>query len=204
MGQRRLSLLDVIMRIKQNLKAYVDMTNASEIARRYFVTNAFDTALGLIGLVMGSYVVEVSDPMIILSTGFGTAFAAFLSGFVGTYLMERAERLRELHELERSMLVSLENSLLERAQKTASLLIALASGVAALFASAVILSPFAFAYLGLCSIKVAYFWALAQGLLFLFILGFFMGRISRENKILYGILAMFLGLLIALLGLFIE
>jgi len=192
------------MRIKQNLKAYVDMTNASEIARRYFVTNAFDTALGLIGLVMGSYVVKVSDPMIILSTGFGTAFAVFLSGFVGTYLMERAERLRELHELERSMLVSLENSLLERAQKTASLLVALASGVAALFASAVILSPFAFAHLGLGSIEIAYFWALAQGLLFLFILGFFMGRISRENKILYGVLAMFLGLLIALLGIFIR
>jgi len=178
----------------------MDITEAAEIARRYFVTNSFDSALGLLGLIIGSYIIKVNDPRIVLSSGLGTTFAMFLSGFVGTYLMERAERLRELRELERSMLVSLENSLLEKAQKMASIMVALASGLAAPFSSVVTLLPFVIAYMGLSSINIAYFWALVQGLLFLFMLGFFMGKISHENRILYGILAMILGLLIAMLG----
>lgn len=40
-------------KIKSKIKIYNDITNFSEIARRYFINNFYDGALTILGIVLG-------------------------------------------------------------------------------------------------------------------------------------------------------
>ena len=184
----------------RSIREYLRLAEAGELARRYFVTNAFDSTLTALGLIIGSLIVGVSECRVVLSTGLSAGLAMGLSGFVGTLITERAERMRKLRELERNMLVNLEHSVLMRAHEVAAAVIALASGVAAPIMMGLTLLPFAVASLGLVSIGAAYIWSIAQSIAVLFALGAMLGRISEENWVLYGFLMAGLGIFIALIG----
>ena len=48
-------------------KKYYEISSAGDITRRYFVMNAFDGALTMLGVVIGAYIAGIPKPMPIIS-----------------------------------------------------------------------------------------------------------------------------------------
>src|ERR1700690_1570000 len=83
-----------------NLRHYHRVAEVGETARRYFAMNAFDGVLTTLGVLVGSYIGRVRSAHQVIAVGLGAAVAMGISGFYGSYLIERAERDRSLRELE--------------------------------------------------------------------------------------------------------
>ena len=73
-------------------KKYSEISDVGPITRRYFVMNAFDGALTMLGVIFGAYVSGVLKPMIIISAGIAGSIAMGVSGMSGAYMTEKAER----------------------------------------------------------------------------------------------------------------
>ncbi len=185
-------------RIKNHVsrfKTYLRISKVDEIARRYFVMNAFDGALTMLGVIMGTYISGVHDPRIIISAGIGGSLAMGISGFTGAYMTELAERKQKIKTLERVMLTDLEDSMIERASMFAAVLAATIDGVSPALAAFVSVSPFILSYSASISYELSFAISLTLTLTLLFILGVYLGRVSRENKVAYGALMLFSGAL---------
>ena len=108
---------------------YNNIANVGEIARRYFVMNAFDGILTIIGVLMGNMSAGVTNPNIVITTGLSTSIAMGISGLWGSYLTESAERKRDLDELSRSTLTDLNNSSIGRASRFAAVTVSIVDGI---------------------------------------------------------------------------
>jgi predicted membrane protein (TIGR00267 family) len=157
-----------------------------EIARRYFAMNAFDGVLTIIGVLMGNYTAGVRDSRIVVSTGLATCIAIGISGLWGAYLTESAERQRELAELEAATLSDLGETSLGMASRMAVIVVAIVDGLAPFLAALFVLMPFFVADL-FPVMEWVYGTALGLAMVALFSLGGFLGYISRQNMILYGL-----------------
>jgi predicted membrane protein (TIGR00267 family) len=183
-----------IRRWWQRTREYAELANTGEIARRYFVMNAFDGVLTIIGVLMGNLTAGVDQPRVVLSTGLATCVAMGVSGLWGAYLTEAAERKRDLVELSRFTLTDLEDTRLGRAGRVAVVVVAIVDGLAPFLAALVVLIPFFIAGV-FPSLTWAYYTSLGLALLSLFGLGLFLGRISRGNLLLYGAKTLVAGIL---------
>lgn len=179
---------------------YSRLAKIGEIARRYFAMNAFDGALTIIGVLMGNMTARVSDPRIVVNTGLATSIAMGISGLWGAYLTEAAERRRNLVELGRYTLSDLSETKIGEASRFAVIVVAVVDGIAPALAAAIILIPFLLIGL-LSSIQVAYFASLGVALITLFGLGVFLGHISRQNLVLYGLRTLVAGVVSILISL---
>lgn len=188
-------LNDLYAKVKQDLQT----SGVISIARRYFVMNAFDGALTIFGIIMGSYFSGLKDPTIIISAGIGACLAMGISGFFGTYMTERAERIRQLKEIEEAMLTNLRNSELMESSLTASLFAAFVDGLSPMLAALGPLIPFYLSFYLPLSIDWIFILAITINTLILFGLGAFLGKISRENVIKYGLIMTGTGLLTAII-----
>ncbi len=178
----------------KELKAYDEMADISQIARRYFAMNAFDGVLTVIGILMGSWLARVGDAAIVISTGVATSIAMGISGLWGAYLTESAERKRELAELNRVTLSDLNHTRVGRASRAAVVIVAIVDGISPALAAMLTLTPFFVAEL-LPDIRFAYGAALTIALVLLFALGAFLGQISHENRLLFGLKTILAGLI---------
>ena len=113
------------------------------IARRLFITNAVDSVLSTIGIVTGTSASHVSDPKVYISAALGGALSlGLLSGFLGVYLTERAEKVRELQEIEKAMLADLSNSVYAKTIASSALYVAFWSLLGSLLMPIIALLPF--------------------------------------------------------------
>ncbi|HDI31388.1 MAG TPA: hypothetical protein ENF80_01075 [Thermofilum sp.] len=183
----------------EGLQDLLEMSNAEEILRRYFVMNAFDGALTMLGLVVGTYMSGSKDPNLILSAGLGASFAMGVSGFVGALITEKAERERKVKELEHAMLTKLNNSLIDKASDTAVILAALTDSMAPMMAALISASPYLLSKIGLINFDIATYFSVSITLALVFSLGLYLGKVSKGNMILYGIYMLLAGLAISLL-----
>jgi predicted membrane protein (TIGR00267 family) len=167
------------------LRHYHELAEVGEIARRYFAMNAFDGVLTAIGVLVGGYLGGVDSPRAIFTVVLSTAVGMGVSGFYGSYLVERAERGRAMRELEESTLSSLEDTTIASASRYATIVIALVDGISPFLAAMIVMIPFLFT--GVISMHTAYFAAVGVGLVELFFLGVFLGAISRERLWLSGL-----------------
>lgn len=161
------------------LRHYHEIAKVGEIARRYFAMNAFDGVLTTIGVLVGGYFGGVDSARAIFVVVLTTAVGMGVSGFYGSYLVERAERDRAMRELEESTLSSLQNTEIAAASRYATVVIAVIDGASPFGAALIAMIPFAFA--GMLGIHTAYYLAVIVGLVELFCLGLFLGAISRER-----------------------
>ena len=183
----------------RQFKEYDDIAEISEIARRYFVMNAFDGILTMIGVLTGSYVARVESASVVISTGLATSIAMGVSGLWGAYFTEAAERKRDLDELENHTLTDLSETRIGRASRVAGVIVAVVDGLAPFLSALVALLPFFFSfYLG--DIYLSYYLSLGIALLSLFGLGALLGIVSRENIALWGLKMIGAGLLSIVLG----
>ncbi len=161
------------------LKIYPD---TASIARRMFVTNSFDGLLAAIGVNVGGYRDGI-DPMILALSMLGGAISmGILSGVVGVYLSERAERFREVRKLERVVGRTLRGSLYWRAASMAPAYIALWSGVGILGFPFLSATPYLAAAAGLIGVEKAFYLSLGISLGLMTFLGYYLGVVSGESR----------------------
>jgi len=175
------------------------LANIGEIARRYFAMNAFDGVLTIIGVLMGHYSAQVRSSSIVLVTGLSTCVAIGISGLWGAYLTESAERKRDLTELESYTLTDLSQTKIGQASRTAVVIVALVDGLAPFLAALIVLLPFFFTALWE-DIAISYYSSLGLALASLFLLGAFLGKVSRENLIISGVKMIGAGLVAILIS----
>lgn len=197
----RLRLSEKIRESLDTLNDYLNMTRSKSILRRYFVMNAFDGAMTSLGVVIGSYITNINDPRSVIGVILVSGVAMAISGFSGTYMTESAERSHSLHALEDAMLIDLEMTDFGKATKIVSLFAALVDGTAPFLASLPCITPFFLALMGLLPIHIAFYSSIVSSLTVLFVLGFYLGRVSEKNVLVSGIKMVVAGIVVALIAL---
>ncbi len=157
------------------------------IARRYFAMNAFDGTLTVLGIILASHFAMHLNASAILSAGIGACLAMMFSGLAGTYLAEKAERERELREMEQAMLRKLDKTLYKRATRFAIIVSSFVDGFAPFLAGLILLAPFFIVIVNPILWNTAVTLSVIIGFTLLFLLGIFLGRISEQNQWLYGL-----------------
>jgi predicted membrane protein (TIGR00267 family) len=172
---------------------YIQITEMGPIARRYFVKNGFDGSMTMLGIIVGNWVVNVTRSEIIVTAGLGACLAMGISGVSGAYMTERAERKRDLKNLETAMMTKLNDSVINDATNFVSFYAALVDGGSPILTALISLSPFFLLSYGLIAVQSAYMSSLVVTLVTLFMLGIYLGRIAKENALLYGIQTLIAG-----------
>jgi len=161
--------------------------------------NAFDGALTILGVIVGFVVSGGGSPRLVLSAGVGASLAMGISGAVGAYMAETAERRQQLRELENHLFRSLEGSRIDRAAHQAALWVAFVDGISPALAAGIPIIPFLLVLRGIVVLQVGIIASLILNLVMLFILGIFLGKVSGENIWLRGLLMVGAGVLTALI-----
>jgi len=177
----------------EEIQTYNQIADIGEIARRYFAMNAFDGVLTTIGILAGNYLAGVRDLSIPIRIGIATSIAMGISGLWGAYLTETAERQRELSELQKISLIDQSETSIGRASRFAAIVVSVVDGLAPALSAMIVLTPLFFG--GLIQNPILSY-ALAGGLalLSLFALGMFLGKVSEQNLIGYGMKTLLAGL----------
>ncbi len=182
----------------------LELTRGVEIARRYLAMNAFDGALTMLGLLLGGLLtINPANPMpgfnAILVAAFGTSLAMAVSGLSGSYLAESAERTREVDEISHAMLTDMSQSMYAVASRTTSVIVALVDGFSPAVAALIIILPLWLVPIGILHYQIAFYFAISICFVLLFILGLFLGSVSRQNMWKYGLKTLAAGILTALI-----
>jgi len=184
----------------RKIRLYLKVTRASGIARRYFVMNGFDGAMTAFGIILGSWIAGVSNPAVIVLAGLGACLAMGLSGFFGAYMAERAERERHLKELEKATHNHVDPIQYE-ASRFVEFYVALIDGLSPTLTAIISIIPFILVSAGWMSIGIV---SMILALITLFLLGIYLGKISKENGWLYGVAMLIVGAFTALIIFFIQ
>lgn len=163
----------------RTLRQYHEISGVGEITRRYFAMNGFDGVLTTLGVLAGAYLGGVDQASAVVVLVVTTAVAMGVSGAYGSYMVESAERGRALRELEESTLTSLSDTTIGEASRYASVVVSAVTGGAPFLAGMVAVTPFLF--VALWSVDTAYYLAVAVAFAELFLLGAFLGRVSKER-----------------------
>ncbi len=183
------------------IRKYAEITEVGEIARRYFVMNAFDGALTTLGIIIGIFLAPIEKTASgVVVTTLATALAMGISGIWGAYLAERAERIREMKKLEQHMMTDLSKTVMARASKFAIIFSAIIDGLSPAMAAIIGIIPF---FIGVAvptiHFSTLFFISVALNLVILFILGMFLGSISKESLFWMGVKVTFAGVLITVI-----
>jgi predicted membrane protein (TIGR00267 family) len=184
-------------RIKK-FKLLLKFFEAEEIYRRYFFMNMFDGALTTLGIIMGAYF-SGAYLKAIIGAAFGAGVAMGLSGFSGAYMTERAEKLKKLNELRKAMLSDLSNSIHEKSIDLTALFAAIIDGFSPVLAVTLSIIPFLLTLINLISLQKAFYFSIVTIISLLFVMGAFLGKISKENFISSGVKMALIGAATAIL-----
>ena len=173
-----MKLASLIRDFREIIRLYPDVKS---IARRMFVTNSLDGIVAAMGVNVGGFS-QQGDPGLLASSILGGSIAmGIISGIIGVYLSERAERLREYRELEKKLASDLRGSVYWKAVQLVPIYIALWSGVGILLFPLLLAAPYLAASRGLLDMATAYTASLVIGLASMGWLGYYLGRVSGEN-----------------------
>jgi len=197
----------VIIRIREwreKIRLYNEISGVGEIARRYFALNAFDGTLTIFGVVLGIILAKGPVPdiytlKILIGAGIGGSIAMCISGIFGAYVTEKAERERKLRELESAMLAKLEDTIISRANRFATVMIALIDGFAPLLTALLSLIPPWLSLHGILPLEYTIPTTIVAIFAILFMLGVFLGRATKEPAFIYGLKTLAIGMATSLL-----
>ncbi|MHA1885188.1 MAG: hypothetical protein ACW96S_09075 [Promethearchaeota archaeon] len=178
------------------------MSDLGEIARRKFFNNCFDGALTCSGIISGVFIIFLAEaskfvPQDVIITGFATALAIGISGLWGAFLSEEAERKKKVSDMKKEMAIleaqdhlddennnNVGKTLLEKAEKFATIVASLVDGGAPVLGSSLPLIPFFFGG----SLTLVHFIASYLILIGLLVyLGIFLGKISGGGRLRYAL-----------------
>lgn len=164
----------------------IRLAGGEEIIRRYFVMNGFDGVLTTFGILLAAFISGEIKVGSLLWAILGGSIAMAVSGLWGAYIVEFSERKREIKDLERRLFRKLENTRLGRAMMITSIVAGIVDGIAPLLFSLLNISPLFLSYFGILHYELALRTSIILSIVLLFTLGSFLGKISRENIILFG------------------
>jgi len=181
-------------------KQYSEISGVGSITRRYFVMNAFDGALTMLGVVIGAAVSGyLENSTVIISAGIAGSVAMGASGMSGAYMTEKAERTKKLKDLEKAMLTDMKDGLHGKSHRFATIFAAIVDGVSPALAAMIVISPFFLANYEIITAVTAFYTTIAITLIVLSLLGVYLAKISDESMIKYGIQMLAVGCITALL-----
>ncbi|MCE4624815.1 MAG: VIT1/CCC1 transporter family protein [Desulfurococcales archaeon] len=155
--------------------------DVSSIARRMFVTNALDGIVAALGVNIGSFTMNM-DPVVHASGMLGGTLAmGVVSGMLGVYVSEKAERLREYRDLERKVASSLKESVYWKAVRLIPIYVALWSGLGIILFPLLATLPFFLVNVLHIDVMAAYYASIVISVAEMAFLGFYLGRISGEG-----------------------
>lgn len=198
------TLVQLIGEKADNFRYYLKVSRVSEIARRYFVMNAFDGAVTTLGVLIGALIGGGLTPRVILAAGIGAGIAMGVSGFFGAYLAEEAERSRKIKELEKALQIDLDDSVIYRATKIAALTAAIIDALSPVMATTISLIPFFLSIFGFIDAWIALIASIGIILALLLVLGLYLGKISGERIMFYSLATTLAGIITGLFGLFLH
>ncbi len=170
-----------------------------EIARRYFVMNSFDGALTILGVMIALWLTDVTEAKLIIVSCLGAGIAMLVSGVYGAYAAEKAERNRELKELEKHMMTDLDETRIGEKFEQLSVLIALVDGLSPLLVSLILIVPFILSQFNFISLDYAFAVSFLLVAVILFFLGTFVGKISGENSLKSGAKMVSAGIVVSII-----
>ncbi len=164
----------------------LEITGGVEIIRRYFVINGFDGVLTTFGILLAAFLSGEMEVGSLLWAILGGSIAMSVSGLWGAYVVEFSERKREIKELERKLFKKLENTRLEKAIVTTSVIAGIVNGFSPLLFSLLNIIPLFLTYVGLLPYYISLRASIILSIILLFTLGSFLGKLSRENVFAFG------------------
>ncbi|MBA7605469.1 hypothetical protein ES703_12601 [subsurface metagenome] len=186
----------------ERIKEYREISEVDEYARRLFSMNGFDGCITILGMLISFYIQNINDPLLIFKIGFAAAIAMAMSGLWGAYLTERSERIKDLKELERVTISDLNNTKIGSALRFATIVVAMVDAIAPFVTAFLALIPFLFAKI--LDIKTCYYISFIILFSTLFLLGIFLGRVSKENLLIAAIKMIIAGIMCVLIITFTE
>jgi predicted membrane protein (TIGR00267 family) len=186
-------------KIIKRWKKYHEISGVGPITRRYFVMNAFDGALTMLGVVIGAYVAGILEPLPIISAAIAGSIAMGTSGMSGAYMTEKAERTKKLKDLEKALLTDLKNGIHHKSHRYATVLASVIDGASPAMAAIFVVSPFFFVNFGIITADDAFFVCIGLTLTILVLLGIYLAKISDESMIRYGLQMLLVGIATAFL-----
>lgn len=175
------------MKSLKDIRHALSIAEGEDILRRYFVMNGFDGALTALGIIIAAIVARPAEPSDLLLMGIGASIAMGVSGVWIAYLTERAERTREIKDLEAQMVSDLNNTKISEANLWAAIIISFVDGFSPFMFSMISIAPFFLVLPGWITMTVGYIISISLIFIEVLILGFFLGAISKENKVLYAL-----------------
>ena len=149
----------------------------------------------MLGMMAGFSTQANTDLAVALSAAMGAAVALFMSGISSAYLSEAAERKKELNELEQALIKDLTQSDYGEASRYLPILVALVNGFSPLLISLLILSPLWWVMLGMQLPWSPYTLSMLIALGTIFLLGIFLGSISKTFWLWAGLRTLAIALL---------
>ena len=181
-------------------RKYIEISDLGAIARRYFVMNAFDGALTMLGVVIGAAMSHATDPSVIIIAGVAGSFAMGVSGYSGAYMAESAERTKEIKDIEKAMCKPMcDESMQKEAAKFATQVTALVDAVSPALAALIVISPYFLVSQGITDMGTAFIASLALTLTILALLGMYLAKVTEENMIMHGVKMLMVGMGTAIL-----
>lgn len=175
---------------------------ARSIARRYFITNGFDGALTILGMLTGFYTSGMTELPVAISAILGATIALFISGLSSAYLSEKAEREKELRELEQALVTDLNESDYGKASRYLPILVALVNGFSPLLLSLLIILPLFLAEQGYLSNSSPFINSIAVALICVFFLGVYLGKVSKTFWLWSGLRTLIIAVITVVIILF--
>ncbi|RLI75482.1 hypothetical protein DRP05_14700 [Archaeoglobales archaeon] len=182
-------MIDRFKKLLENYRLYSSMTDISSISRRYFVIGFFDGVLTVLGMIMGAHLSGEASPSLIVTAGVATALALGISSGWGAFEAERIEQLIVKRRKEKALLKNVKGCAIEKAHEFATVVSSIVHGFAPIPAAIIPLLPYLF-----LPLNQAFYVSLALGLSSLFVVGMFLGRISKTNLIVAGLRMIVAGL----------
>jgi predicted membrane protein (TIGR00267 family) len=183
-----------------SLRATLAHDEVRSISRRYFISNGFDGTLTSIGVTMGAYLSGVGDGLTVVAIGLGAAVGLCTSGVWSVWEIERAERRAQVADIERAMLVDLDDTRVAGRMRDARAISAFTSGLGPLVGILLPLLPYLLegSMLTMFESTVA---AVGVGIGTLFLFGAYMGTVAGLNPYVAGVRMGLAGLVVAALNL---
>jgi predicted membrane protein (TIGR00267 family) len=184
------------------IRNYNKITNVSADARRYFVINGFDGIITILGVIVGNYVVKVTDYKHVILISFAMCISLGVSGIWGAYFFESAERQKNLEELENSTLHNLDHTVIYYANRFASRISGAVNGIAPVITALIPVIPFFFGKV--IDIRICYYISFGIALVSLFGVGIFLGKTTRTRLLIGGIKMLLAGVFCVALSLILN
>ena len=163
----------------------------------HFVRGIIDGLLSTLGVVIGA---SAADTAIILAAGIGGAVANGVSNCLGAFSSEEYKGQMQIQKIEDATLSKgVEHSIIGKEMKKERLKAGILDGGSTIIGGFIPVTPFIFLDSG-----QALLWSVLSTVVTLFILGAYIGKVSKKWILISGLKLMILGILTALLVHFIQ